>query len=370
MNTGHPSTAYFISDALHRLRRPLVPSLVAVLILFAATTAIFATTGLAVASQQRTLERINSPEGRLITVTDAQGSAGLSADSVLAVRSLTGVDWVLGVGAATDVTNPNISGGTKVQARRLFGQLPPPIAPDTGNSLQPGQALAGPGLPALLGMGDGVGPVSSRTLDAVVVGGFIAGAPLGSLNENLLIAAPPGQDPGQLVTLWVSVGDVAQLGALTEAVTNSLVVKNPGSVKVTTSTELALLGADVAAEMASSARLTITGLLFAVSLLVGAVQFGRVSTMARDIGRSRALGATRSTIVVQILINAGICGLVGAGLGIGAGLAINLLVAGALPGASFTLGVAALMVLAALAGSVLPALRAARMDPVRILRVP
>ena len=103
-----------------------------------------------------------------------------------------------------------------------------------------------------------------------------------------------------------------------------------------------------------AARRTVTGLLLAVAILVGALQYGRVAGMARDIGRCRALGATRSTIVLQVLINADLCGVIGSVLGIAVGLVITAVVAGALPGA----------------GSMAPAIRAARLDPVRILRVP
>lgn len=369
MNAGYPRVGYFIADARHRLRSPLVPTLVAILVLFAGTTAIFATTGLGVASQQRTLERINSPEGRLITITDPQGAAGLSPRSVEAIRSMTGVEWAIGIGPATDITNTAIPAGGSVPARLVYGSLPPPIQSDRSAPLSPGQAIAGAGLAQKLGLSDGVGPVHNRTQDAIVVGGFTAHAPLNSLNHDLLIA-PSSDDPGRLLTLWVSVRDVAHLAAIADAVTSALVVQNPSAVRVETSEELARISLDVVAGLADSARVTISGLLLAVAILVGALQYGRVSGMARDIGRCRALGATRSTIMLQVLINAGLCGLIGAVLGIVAGLVIDAIVAGQLPGAGFTMAVGVLMVLAALAGSIAPAIRAARLDPVRILRVP
>lgn len=164
--------------------------------------------------------------------------------------------------------------------------------------------------------------------------------------------------------------DVAQLADVTAAIGDTLITTQAGRLRVETSTELAQLSADVSAELARTARLTVSGLLLAVAALIAAVQFGRVTGMARDIGRARALGATRSTIVLQILLNAGLCGVLGALAGIAAGMVVNAVVAGSLPGAGFTAGVGVLMVLAAVAGSVAPAVRAARMDPVRILRVP
>jgi putative ABC transport system permease protein len=369
MNAGYPRVGYFFADARHRLRSPLVPTLVAILVLFSGTTAIFATTGLAVASQQRTLARINSPEGRLITITDPQGSAGLSPGSVEAIRSMSGVEWAIGIGPAIDVTNTAIPSGQNVPARLVYGSLVPPIQTDRNASLSPGQAIAGAGLAQELGLSDGVGSVHSRTQDAIVVGGFTAHAPLTDLNRDLLIA-PSSDDPGRLLTLWVSVRDVAHLAAVTEAVTSALEVENPGAIRVETSKELARLSQDVVAGLADSARMTISGLLLAVAILVGALQYGRVAGMARDIGRCRALGATRSTIVLQVLINAGLCGLIGATLGSVVGLVIDAVVAGQVPGVEFTTAVGILMVLAALLGSVAPAIRAARLDPVRILRVP
>lgn len=294
----------------------------------------------------------------------------MSPRSVDIVLSLTGVEWAIGVGPATDVTNTTVPGGSSVPARALYGSLPPPLAMDQERPLAPGQAIAGPGLAQWLGLSDGVGAVHSRTQDAVVVGSFTARAPLTSLNGNLLIVSAANQGSGRLLALWVSVRDVAHLATVADAVADSLVLTEPGAVRVKTSEELALLSTDVAAELARTARLTVTGLLLAVAILVGALQYGRVAGMARDIGRCRALGATRSTIVLQVLINAGLCGVIGSVLGIAVGLVINAVVAGALPGAGFTVAVGTLMVLAALAGSVAPAIRAARLDPVRILRVP
>ncbi len=374
MNSGRPRVGFLLVDAMHRLRRPPVPTLIAILVILAGTTAVFATTGLAVASQQRTLDRINSPQGRLITVTDSQGSAGLSAASVAVVSTLSGVDWAIGIGASVDVSNVSLPGGATATARRIYGVSAPVLTaseePSQQRRLAPGQGLAGPGVAESLGMADGVGAVTSRTLDATVVGGFRADAPLQVLNDDIVVAADPTEPGARLIALWVSVTDVADLDLVTNAVSDAIVLAEPGGVRIETSEELALLGADVAADLARTARLTITGLLGAVTVLVGALQFGRVSATLRDIGRARALGASRSTIILQVLVNATLCALIGATLGAAAGLAIIALVAGTLPHIGFTVAVPALVVLAAVVGSVPPALRAAWLDPVRILRVP
>lgn len=360
---------YVVGDAMHRLRRPLTPTLVAVLIVFAGALAVFATTGLAVAVQQRTWDRINSPEGRLITITDPQGDAGLAASSIPVLETIDGVEWVAGVSPARDVANVAIDGGATAPARRIYGAIPPPVRLDSARMPAPREAWAGPGVATALGFSDGVGGLRGRGVEAALVGSFVAAAPLERLNGDILIPGEPGGSH-RVLTIWVSVSDVTLLPDVTTAVRASLVAKAPGGLRIETATELAALSGDVAEDLAQNARLTVGGLVLAVAVLIAAVQFGRVAGMSRDIGRARALGASRSMIVLQILLNAGLCGTIGALLGVGAGLAVTGVVAGTLPGAGFTLGVAVLMVLASVLGSVIPAIRASRLDPVSILRVP
>lgn len=370
MSGSGPGAGFLLRDAVRTARRPLAPTLVAVLIAFAAALALFATTGQALATQQRTLDRINSPEGRVITVSDPQGEAGLSPASVAAIERLSGIEWVLGVSPAVDVVNAGFEGGEAVPARRFFGELPAAVVPEVDRSIAIGEGLAGPGLSDDVGLRDGSGAVTSRTLDAVVVAGFRAGLPLAELNESVLVRGDPDAAAVRLLTVWVSVRDVAQLERATAAVRGAVVADEPGALRVTTSVDLAALSTDLVDELARSSRATITGLLLAVAVLIGAVQFGRVAGMSRDIGRRRALGASRTLILLQVLLAAALSATAGALLGGVAGVIVVTVLAGAPPPLGFTVAVVLLVVLAALAGAVAPAVRAARLDPVAILRVP
>ena len=88
-----------------------------------------------------------------------------------------------------------------------------------------------------------------------------------------------------------------------------------------------------------------------------------------------ALGALRADIVRQFLGQAlGVVGLACAG-GIALALALRRVMAGLLYGVSATdastlLGVVAIVVVVAALASVLPAVRAARLEPMRVLREP
>jgi putative ABC transport system permease protein len=361
---------YLLWDAAHRLRRPLAPSVVAVLTAFAATMAIFATTGLAVASQQRAIEVIDSPAGRLVTISDPQGTAGLSPATVSSLARLSGVDWVLGVGVAREVRNARMPFGSGVPSRLVFGDISAAVDVDAGQLLRAGDALVAPGVAETLGLAEGVGAVRGRGVEGLVVAGFTAREPLASLADHVLVVADPDISGAQVTTLWVSVDDVAQLPRLARAVRAAAIADEPAAIQVDTVEELAMLSQDVTASLAESARWTLLGLLTAVALLIGALQFGRVSGLVRDIGRTRALGGTRTIVLVQMLLNGGLCAAAGALGGTVCGAMVTWAVAGTIPSVSFLAAIPALVVLAALAGTLIPALRASRMDPVAILRVP
>lgn len=354
-----------LPDAWRRLWRPIVPTLVLAGVVAAAAVAIFSTTGLAMASQQRTFDLLNSPEGRLITIVDARGAAGIDSRSIEMIQSLTGVEWVIGAGPAKTVHSSSLPGGPTVTARAVYGDLSQVALGLDERILLPGQAVAGPDVTEGLGLVDDIGHVTG-SIDADIVGSVHVADPLGPWNDEVLVAA----DDGQVLTIYVSVADLHQLAPVQAALRGTLIAELPTEASIETNESLAALSTDVIDELTASSRQTVAALLTVVVLLVGAVQFGRVSATARDIGRRRALGASRSLIVASVLVSAALAAAIGAVVGTAVGVGVTLALTESVPRWSFTASIPLLLLIASLIGGALPAVRASRLDPVAFLRVP
>lgn len=126
----------------------------------------------------------------------------------------------------------------------------------------------------------------------------------------------------------------------------------------------------VAGALGASSRQLMLGVLGGGLVLVSVTVLSAVQGRRRDLGRRRAVGASRSAIVVLVLLQTAVAGVMGALVGSVGGVAAVALAAGAAPPWSFSAGVAVATVLIGLVGAVPPALLAAYRDPVRILRVP
>jgi putative ABC transport system permease protein len=118
--------------------------------------------------------------------------------------------------------------------------------------------------------------------------------------------------------------------------------------------------------------------LASVALMVGgigvmAIMMVSVTDRTREIGVRKALGATKGDILIQFLIEAatltGIGGVIGIAVGLGTGqLVTRLLDIDATPPVGLTAIAVVVSVLIGVVFGVLPAQRAARLDPIEALR--
>jgi ABC-type antimicrobial peptide transport system permease subunit len=127
-----------------------------------------------------------------------------------------------------------------------------------------------------------------------------------------------------------------------------------------------------------TAQLRVLGAFAVLAMLLAAVGMHgllafSVSSRAREIGVRMALGATGGdilrTVVGRGLICTGVGIVIGAALAVGAGRALQALLAGVSPADSGTfMVVIALCLVMTMAGSFIPALRALGVDPIDALR--
>ncbi|USQ81881.1 permease [Ornithinimicrobium faecis] len=345
-------------------------ALVAMLVAIMCATTL-ATVGRTAAAEQQVADRLDAAGSRVLVVTDTRGGELISPAVVQQTHGLSVTERAVGVQIPVDVVNLVVGqGGTRVPAWTIDGDLSEVLTLTAGRWPGPGEALVSAQAQAALGMDHPVGGVqlasSTQVGDYSVVGAFEPREPFGQYAAGLVIAAEPGVVSD---SLYVVVTDSSVASAAQSAVLGLVAPPDFDSVSVDSPVALAELQAEVAADLGTFGRTLLFGVLGAGALLVAIVVLSDVLVRRKDLGRRRALGATRGTIVAMVIARTLLPALLGAGIGTAAGLWVADRFA-ALPPWEFTTGTAILALLAAIASAILPALYAATRDPVRVLRTP
>ncbi len=330
------------------------------------------TTGQAAVAEQQVVARIDGTGARLLTVVDESGSGQIVAAGLPVVGAVDAVEWVLGLGVVTDVRNAAYPTDERaVASRPVYGRLPTELAIVAGRAPEVGEAVAGRAAAAALHLADGVGSVVAADGSSTVpVVGVVAGTgPLARLDETVLVASEESAD-AVVRTVYLMARDAADVSTLGAALPDALPAADPAALVVDAPEGTVALQAVVSGDLGASARRTMLLVLGVGLVIVVVTTYSATSSRRRELGRRRALGATRSALVVAVLTQLAVAGVAGALLGVVAGLVVVYRLSGALPPASFVGGVAGLAVLVAVVGGIVPAVLAARRDPLKILRVP
>lgn len=362
-----------LREGVSMARSQPVITAVTALVVAAVCAVILATVGQSAAAEARVLATIDEAGTRTIVVSDPTGQAAIHPDSVEQVLALDGVVWALGLSPVTDVRNVALGPAARpVPARRFYGELPSEVLV-TGRGADAGEALAGSIALGVLAAQQPVAGIRGQDIDAAIVGRFEAEEPLAFLDGGILVATSTRSDawaPATLRELYVLAATVDDVDRLVRAVRAVIHAEAPGSLAVETPAALVELRALVGSELATNSRRLML-LVLSVGLVVVAITLaGAVSQRRRDFGRRRALGASRSAIVVLVLTQTAAGAALGVVLGCGVGLLAVWRMAGSVPSATFTIGVGILALVTSLVAGVPPGLMAAFRDPVRILRVP
>lgn len=333
-----------------------------VLIVASMCATILLTTGRTAAAESAVLGSIDSVGTRSIVVR-AELGAGLDSGVMERVATLHGIEWVGAFGPPIDTTPTGIAGGPKVPVREGW-------IPQLSIASEDREVWASPESLRQLGFASASGGlISVDGIDYSIHGTLEVPANLTFL-EPLVVYPRSTKAPGA-VTVMVVVAKHPQLVAtLSKAIYSVLGAEDPTKIKIETSSKLAELREIVAGQLGDFGRGLVL-LVFAIStVLVAAVLFALVSLRRKDFGRRRALGASQSLIMALLLTQVALLASIGAAIGTIVSVAWLGISDSGLPGPAFILGTAVLAITAAAIAAVLPALFAARRDPLRELRVP
>lgn len=353
----------------HRVR-----SAVTALVVALATVAVIGTTGRTEATRRTLLTRLEVPEARLVRVVDRDGQANLSSAAVSRIASLQSVAWVVGLSPAGPIgRNPALGGPREgyaseaVGTRRYWGDLSggPLVRAVSGREPAVGEAMIGERAARILGLADHVGTIDDEDAGPVAVVAAVAAlSPVESLGAYVLIR---GDEVNELITeLLILIRTSAQVEAFVQRLPDLLGLDSPLGIE--RATELLAIRESLATEVGELDAAILAGSLTSGILLIGAILYGAIEERRREFGLRRSQGATRSTIAALVVIESTQLALAGTVLGAIAGTLLVVAQTGALPDPALTVAVGALVILAALAGSILPAGAAALREPLYVLR--
>jgi putative ABC transport system permease protein len=194
---------------------------------------------------------------------------------------------------------------------------------------------------------------------------------LNFLEPLLLVPHELDTDNPQPVAIIVVIAARPDLvSPVSDTVLSVLAANDVTKVKLTTSESLAELRALIEGQLGSFGRNLVIIIFALTAVLVAAILYGLVMLRRKDFGRRRALGASKSLIVALLLSQIAALSIVGAIVG-SVAASIALAASGdPLPGIEFVASVDLLAVAVGVIAALVPAVAAARRDPLTELRVP
>jgi putative ABC transport system permease protein len=348
-----------------------VASAVTVIMVAGMCATVLLTTGRTVGAEQSVLNSIDSAGTRSIVIR-AEPDAGLSSDVLERLAHIGGVEWAGAFSAATDVRNVALEAAPRVPLRKMWSSDIESLGLPHLASIGEARAWVSPAAKGALAMLETAGGLQSTEGELFGVGGDLETPDYLAFLEPLVIVpeAETVDAPAPVSVLVVIAERPDLVTPISEATLSVLAVEDVSKVTLSTSADLANLRGLVQGQLGTFGRGLIVVIFGLTALLVAAILYGLVMLRRRDFGRRRALGASRGLIVALLLSQTAILSATGAIIGsAGAGIAL-IATADPLPGLNFFAAVAVAGVVVSVIAAALPAIAAARRDPIRELRVP
>lgn len=179
-----------------------------------------------------------------------------------------------------------------------------------------------------------------------------------------------------LVEIDVLFSNAQEADRVVEGIRRTMLERHAGEEDFTIITQKEML--DVLGRIFDIVSMAVGG-IGGISLVVGAIgiltmMWISVNERTAEIGLAKAVGADRSDILALFLVEAALLSVLGGAVGIATGIGLARLLAWVLPGlpietpARFVVAAVGLSLLVGVASGVLPARRAASLDPIEALR--
>lgn len=363
-------TGVLLREATASARSQAVASVLTLLMVAGMVLTVMLTTGRTVAAEQQVLHSIDTVGTRTITIR-AEDEAGVRSAVLDRTAHIGGIEWSAAFSSAVDAANARIYDGAKVAVRQAYGEQLSALGVPSHTVLPGELAYASPLALERLGMPDDAGAIVVPGGETVGVGGALDTPDFLRGFEPLVIIPRPDATGDELVNVVVVVASSPEMvKPVSDAVLAVLEADDPSRVTLQTSEQLANLRVLIESQLGSFSRSLVLGLLALTGALVAVILYGLVMMRRKDFGRRRALGATRSFIVMLLLAQTAIVALGGIAVGVVAATVTLATLGNPQPGIEFTAAVAILALGTALVAALAPALVASRREPIRELRVP
>ncbi|MBK6886046.1 MAG: hypothetical protein IPH03_05955 [Tetrasphaera sp.] len=303
---------------------------------------------------------VSSPGASVVRLLSPTVSDDVGTETLIAASGLGDARGVLALGVP-DAGRGAL--GSEVIIRDVWGDTSP-----TMWRVPCDMAQISPSLAARLGLLDPAGVVTHGGIPEDIAAIQAVPPGLGFLDQIVLVRrCGPDVRANELAVL---LRDPTTVARTTEAVTQLLPVNVRPSWSVRSSeTEIRLAQRVAATSESSRMRLLV---LTSISCgLLAALMFATITTARRrDYGRRRALGATPEFILALVVGQAGALAVAGFSLAAIGRYLVVVIRGQPAPEPPFLVGCFLLVVASAATGSLLPAVAAARSNPLREVRVP
>jgi putative ABC transport system permease protein len=325
------------------------------------------TVGRTASAEADMMARMEQAGSLELVVSDIKKNDLFSASVVSVVAALDVVERAVGFTTARDVRSGTLpDGGTQVPAWGVVGDISAVVTLTAGRFPLPGEALVSAAAMSSLGHDHPTGYAMQGAQEYPIVGAFSAREPFTNMATGIVIAAQPDATASTLHVIARNAASVAIVQQLTLAIVAAPKLED---ITVKSAAALATLQGEIVNDLGLFGRQLLLLVLGAGAILTGVVVLADVLLRRSDLGRRRALGATRQTLITLVMLRTLIAALSGVALGVVASLTrlATWNVSVPLP---FIAGTVILTLLAALIAAIGPAVIAATRDPVTVLRTP